>query len=99
MWARVKGKTENDLQRLPFKAVYLFRPGVIQPLHGIRSRTRLYNVLYTVLAPLLPVVRALFPNQVLTTVQIGQAMLVVARRGWPEPVLEPPAIVRAASQT
>ena len=98
MWARVKGKTENDLQRLPFKAVYLFRPGVIQPLHGIRSRTRLYNILYTVLAPLLPVVRALFPNQVLTTVEMGQAMLFVARHGWRQPVLAPPDIGRAAAQ-
>ena len=43
MWARVKGRTENDLRQLPFKAVYSFRPGVIQPLHGIRSRTPLYR--------------------------------------------------------
>src|SRR5579863_720907 len=46
MWARVKGKTENDLLRLPFHAAYMFRPGVIRPLHGIRSRTKLYRLFY-----------------------------------------------------
>jgi uncharacterized protein YbjT (DUF2867 family) len=97
MWARVKGRTENDLRRLAFKAVYLFRPGVIQPLHGIRSRTPSYRILYSVLGPLLPLARSLFPNQILTTEQIGQAMLVVARRGWPESVLEARDIVRAAT--
>jgi uncharacterized protein YbjT (DUF2867 family) len=97
MWARVKGRTENDLQRLPFKAVYSFRPGVIQPLHGIRSRTRSYRIVYLVLGPLLPLARALFPNQILTTEQMGQAMLAVARRGWPEAVLEARDIVRAAT--
>ena len=45
MWARVKGKTENALLRLPFKAAYMFRPGIIEPLHGARSRTPLYRVL------------------------------------------------------
>ena len=97
MWARVKGRTENDLQRLPFKAVYAFRPGVIQPLHGIRSRTRSYRILYSVLGPLLPLARALFPNQILTTEQMGQAMLAVVRHGWPEPVLEARDIVRAST--
>ena len=54
MWARVKGRTENALLRLPFKAAYMFRPGVIQPLHGIESRTRLYRVLYRMLGPSSP---------------------------------------------
>ena len=54
MWARVKGQTENALLRLPFKAVYMFRPGFIQPLHGIRSKTRLYRAFYAVPGPLLP---------------------------------------------
>ncbi len=97
MWARVKGRTENDLGQLPFRAVYSFRPGVIQPLHGIRSRTPLYRNLYTVLGPLLPLARSLFPNQILTTEQMGQAMLVVARRGWPEAILEARDIVRAST--
>ena len=46
MWARVKGRTENALLALPFKAAYMFRPAYIQPLDGIQSRTRLYRVLY-----------------------------------------------------
>ena len=97
MWPRVKGRTENALRRLPFKAVYLFRPGIIQPLHGIRSKTASYRVFYTLTAPLLPLLRALLPNLILTTEQVGKAMLAVARRGWPTPVLEARDIRRAAS--
>jgi uncharacterized protein YbjT (DUF2867 family) len=81
MWARVKGKTENALLRLPFKGVYMFRPGVIQPLHGIKSKTTAYRVAYAVLGPFIPAVRALFPNAVTTTEEVGRAMLAVARRG------------------
>jgi len=88
MWARVKGRTENALQRLPFKAVYLFRPGAIQPLHGIRSRTPLYRLLYVPLTPVLGLLRLFFPSRVVTTESIGQAMLTVARHGAPRPVLE-----------
>jgi uncharacterized protein YbjT (DUF2867 family) len=88
MWARVKGKTENALLRLPFKAAYMFRPGFIQPLHGIRSKTTAYRVLYTLAKPLLPVLRWAFPNSILTTGQIGRAMLEVARNGAPKRILE-----------
>jgi hypothetical protein len=84
----VKGATENALLALPFKAAYMFRPGFIQPLHGIRSRTPLYRVLYAVLSPLFPVWNALLPDQVTTTERLGRAMLAVARRGAPRPVLE-----------
>ncbi len=55
MWARVKGKTENDLLNLPFKKVYLFRPGVIIPRKNIKSKTTLYNIAYFVLKPILPI--------------------------------------------
>ena len=88
MWARVKGRTENALLGLPFKAVYLFRPGFIEPLHGIRSRTRSYRIIYSLLRPLLPLLRALMPGQILTTAEIGQAMLTVTRRRAPKAVLE-----------
>jgi len=88
MWARVKGRTENALMRLPFQAAYMFRPGVIRPLHGIRSKTASYRFFYAVAKPLLPVLQWAFPNQVLTTEQIGRAMLVVARTGAPKRVLE-----------
>jgi uncharacterized protein YbjT (DUF2867 family) len=88
MWARVKGKTENALLRMPFHSVYIFRPGVIQPLHGIRSKTASYRVLYGLTKPLLPILRWAFPNQVLTTEQVGRAMLKVARNGFPKRTLE-----------
>jgi hypothetical protein len=87
-WARIKGKTENALLRLPFKAAYMFRPGVIQPLHGIRSKTKSYRVFYTLSKPLLPLLRRLFPDLILTTEQIGRAMLAVVRAGASKRVLE-----------
>lgn len=88
MWARVKGRTENALLQLPFAAAYMFRPGVIEPVHGARSKTASYRVLYTLTKPLLPVLRWAFPDYVLTTQQIGLAMLAVARRGFSKRVLE-----------
>jgi hypothetical protein len=97
MWARVKGRTENALRRLPFKAAYAFRPGLIQPLHGIQSRTPLYRNFYRVAAPIMPLARRLFPNTIVTTEQVGKAMLHVARRGWPTPILEQRDIARAAA--
>jgi len=88
MWARVKGRTENALLRLPFRAVYLFRPGYIQPMHGITSRTPLYRALYVVIAPLFPLFRGLAANQVSTSEQVGRAMLEVVRQRGPSRVLE-----------
>ena len=88
MWARVRGRTENALQRLPFKAVYLFRPGIIQPLHGIRSKTDSYRWFYGLTRPLLPLLRRLLPNTVLSTQIVGRAMLAVVRHGAPKAVLE-----------
>jgi uncharacterized protein YbjT (DUF2867 family) len=88
MWARVKGLTENVLLRLPFKAVYLFRPGLIQPLHGITSSTRLYRILYRVMGPFLPLLKAVWPDSLTTTEQLGKAMIHAAVSGAPKPVLE-----------
>lgn len=88
MWARVKGKTENALLRLPFKRAYMFRPAVIVPLNGIRSKTRIYRLFYTAAGPLLPLLKAAFPKYVTTTSQIGLAMLRIAKRGGPGVVLE-----------
>ena len=88
MWARVKGETENALLRLPFKAAYMFRPGVIQPLHGIQSKTKIYRVFYAVLAPFIPWLMAAFPKYMTTTEQVGRAMIRVARQGLAKPVLE-----------
>ncbi len=88
MWARVKGRTENALLRLPFKAVYLFRPGAIQPLHGITSRTRLYRILYALLNPFFPLLKMLARDSFTTTEQLGRAMLHAGLQGAPKAVLE-----------
>ena len=88
MWARVKGKTENALLRLPFKAAYMFRPGAIEPVHGVRSKTAAYRIFYTLTSPLMPLLRRALPNFVLTTEQIGLAMLAVAKHGAPKQILE-----------
>ncbi|ABD89942.1 NAD(P)H-binding protein [Rhodopseudomonas palustris] len=87
MWARVKGKTENDLLKLPFKG-YMFRPAMIQPLRGITSKTRWVQFFYDVGAPLWNLTKKLVPNYVTTTEQVGRAMIKVARDGYPKPVLE-----------
>jgi uncharacterized protein YbjT (DUF2867 family) len=88
MWARVKGKTENDLLKLPFKAAYMFRPAGIQPLHGIRSKTGWVQAIYVGTAPLLSLLNRLTPTYMTTTEQVGRAMIKVARDGYPKPVLE-----------
>lgn len=88
MWARVKGATENALLRLPFKAAYMFRPAVIVPMDGIRSKTRVYQLFYVPVAPFLPWLYRHFPKYVTTTRQLGQAMIKVARQGAAKAVLE-----------
>ena len=88
MWARVKGRTENALLRLPFKSAYMFRPGFIQPLHGIRSKTRLYQLLYDILAPIQPLLNGRLPKYITTTEQLGRAMITVAKNGYPKSILE-----------
>jgi uncharacterized protein YbjT (DUF2867 family) len=88
MWARVKGKTENALLQMPFRAVYMFRPAYIQPLHGIRTKTKWYGAVYAVLGPLYPVWKLLFPKYVTTTECVGLAMLSVAKRSAAKSVLE-----------
>lgn len=88
MWARVKGRTENALLRLPFTAAYMFRPGAILPMHGVRSKTALYRAAYVVFTPLYPLLKRLAPNAVTTSEQVGRAMLQVARHGYPNPLLE-----------
>ena len=88
MWARVKGKAENALLGMGFRAAYMFRPAAIVPMHGITSRTRWIRIANTVLKPVFPALKALFPNHVTTTEQLGRAMLKVAREGFPRPVIE-----------
>jgi hypothetical protein len=88
MWARVKGKTENALLRLPFKAAYMFRPAGIQPLHGIESRTASYRILYKIARPVFPLLKLLLPNYITTTEHLARAMIRVAQNGFPKPILE-----------
>ncbi|MBR0753231.1 epimerase [Bradyrhizobium jicamae] len=88
MWARVKGKTENDLLKLPFKAAYMFRPAGIQPLHGVRSKTAWVQAFYAVTSPLLSWLVRVAPNHMTTSEKFGRAMIAVARDGYPKPILE-----------
>jgi uncharacterized protein YbjT (DUF2867 family) len=97
MWARVKGKTENDLLKLPFKAAYMFRPGAIQPLHGVRSKTAWVQAIYVMTGPLLSFLHQVAPEYVTTTEEVGRAMLAVAKRGYPRPILEMADIHKAGA--
>jgi uncharacterized protein YbjT (DUF2867 family) len=88
MWARVKGETENALLALPFHAAYMFRPGLIVPRRGIRSKTRAYRILYVLTAPILPLLEATLPKYVTGTDKLGRAMIYAARYGAPKAILE-----------
>ncbi|MBI5731129.1 MAG: NAD-dependent epimerase/dehydratase family protein [Ignavibacteriales bacterium] len=84
MWARVKGKTENDLLKLPFKAAYMFRPGYIQPTKGLKNTYKIYKVL----APLYPIWKILFLKYVVTNEEVGKAMINVVLKGSEKKILE-----------
>jgi uncharacterized protein YbjT (DUF2867 family) len=99
MWARIKGEAENAILALPFKGKYVFRPAFVQPENGIRSRTRMYRVLYAIAFPLFPLVKAFFPGQFTTTSRVGRAMLNVAREGHATAVLENRDIDAAAERS
>ena len=98
MWARVKGKTENDLLALGFKGAYMFRPGIIQPMDGIKSKTKSYRIFYSVAGLLLPLMKRLFPGYVTSTRELGRAMIAVAREGYLSPVIEAGEIGRIAAE-
>jgi uncharacterized protein YbjT (DUF2867 family) len=87
MWARVKGRTENALLALPFRAAFMFRPGFIQPMQGVRSKTGWVQAIYTLVSPLYPVLHRLFPNSSTTTTSLGRALIEVAANGYPRRVL------------
>ena len=93
MWARVKGRTENALLAMPFKAVHMLRPGYIQPVDGIVSKTPLYRAAYAIAGAGFPLWKALAPKHVLTTTELGRAMVAIARDGAPKRVLESPDLV------
>ncbi len=83
-WARVKGKTENDLQKLGFKHVYLFRPAALKPTKGLKNTSPYYKWL----GWLIPVFEVLMPNSVSSLAQLGQAMIRVVLNGYEKNILE-----------
>jgi uncharacterized protein YbjT (DUF2867 family) len=85
MWARVKGETENALLAMSDQT-YMFRPGVIIPKHGVRSKTRLYRTIYTIMTPLEPLLARL--SSVTDSEKVGRAMLAVAKNGYPKRILD-----------
>ena len=93
MWARVKGKTENDLLKLGFKQAFMFRPGFIIPLRGIKSRTKLFRFMYDYFMWLVKLVKALSPGSVVNTMQIGLAMINGMLGGYEKSILKPKDII------
>lgn len=93
MWARVKGKTENEILKLGFKQAYAFRPGMIIPLRGIKSRTKSYQFMYDYFMWLVKVVKAMAPNSVVSTTQIGLAMINAMNKGCDTKILRPKDII------
>jgi len=89
MWARVKGKTENDLLNLGFRQAYMFRPGAIIPLRGIQPSSKLYRILINNLTWLLKLIKRIAPNSVVDTTQVGLAMINVTKMGYDKKVLTP----------
>jgi uncharacterized protein YbjT (DUF2867 family) len=87
MWARVKGKTENALLKLPLKSVYLFRPGYIQPMKGVKSKTAMYNTFYAFLKPFYPLFKWIIPSKVTTNIIIGKAMIYSTLKGSDKTIL------------
>jgi len=98
MWARVKGKAENDLLNLGFKQAYMFRPGAIIPLKGIKSRTKSYQFMYDYFMWLVKIIKAISPNSVVNTTQIGLAMINSTLKGYDKKVLKPKDIIELANE-
>jgi uncharacterized protein YbjT (DUF2867 family) len=94
MWARVKGKTENDLMKLPFKCVYNFRPGILQPTKGLKNTLKFYNYL----GWLIPVIKIIAPNSICSLKDLGLAMINASANGYSKQILEVKDIRTAAKQ-
>jgi uncharacterized protein YbjT (DUF2867 family) len=96
MWARIKGKTENELFKMKSRSVYVIRPAFIQPLDGIQSRTGLYRWLYRVFRPFMPLIKLFAPKSVITTRALGRLMIRIAREGSPKKLFESADLVAMA---
>jgi len=95
MWARVKGKTENDLLGLPFKNAYMFRPGYIHPIKGLKNTHKYYQAL----SWLYPVLRRFFPQHATSLKELGMAMIHSVNRGYDKPILENKDIEKSANSS
>ena len=84
MWARVKGKTENDLTKLSFKKVYNFRPGIIKPTKGLKNTLGFYKYL----GWLIPVIKLIAPKKISSLRELGLAMIHAASKGYEKQILE-----------
>lgn len=93
MWVRVKGKTENHLRNLGFRTAFMFRPGAIIPLRGIKSKTKLYQFMYDYFMWLIKLYKFVSPNSVVDTSQMGQAMINATLKGYSQPILDPIDII------
>ena len=96
MWARVKGKTENDLLNLGFKQAFMYRPGAIIPLRGIKSGTKLYQFFYDYFMWLIKLLKFLFPKSIVNTTQLGQSMINVTQKGYSKNILRPADILESS---
>ena len=94
MWARVKGKTENDLMKLPFKKVYNFRPGIIKPTKGLKNTLSFYKYF----GWLLPVIKLVAPKYITSLKELGWAMINAATKGYEKQILEVKDILVLAKQ-
>jgi len=94
MWARVKGKTENDLMKLPFKKAYMFRPGFMKAIPGAKNTQKYYYAI----AWLYPILRALFPGSACELREVGIAMINTVTKGYEHPILEVRDIVALAKR-
>lgn len=84
MWANVKGKTENDLLKLPFKSAFMFRPGFIKPIRGLKNT----YLVYKIISPLFPLFKLLFPKYICTLEDLGNAMIQTVLNGYPKKIIE-----------
>jgi uncharacterized protein YbjT (DUF2867 family) len=94
MWARVKGKTENDLMKLPFKKVYAFRPGMLLPTPGMKNTQKYYKYI----SWLYPILRLTAPSTVSTLRELGLSMIHISLDGYPRSIIEVKDIVTLATE-
>lgn len=98
MWARVKGKTENDLLQLGFQQAFMFRPGMIIPVKGVSPSSKLYRVVINNLTWLLKLIKQLAPKSVVNSAQIGQAMINATLTGYSKSVIDPADILQLSEK-